>query len=131
MLSMAATVGNQSATVAVGAVRAGEFDNLSWQSVFSHLATELGVASLLGLFFGLLVSYIGHSFLDLPSLAFVMGGALFVLIVFAKVLATIIPITLYRFGIDPTVASVALYGFIADISAVGLLYGMAYVLLGM
>lgn len=130
ILSMGATVGNQSATVAVGAIRSGQFDNLSWRSVLSHLWTELGVALMLGLLFGSLVIYAGYSLLGQPSLGLVMGGALFLLIVFAKAVATFIPITLHRFGIDPTVASVALYGIIADISAVALLYGMTYFFLG-
>ncbi len=130
ILSMGATVGNQSATVAVGAIRAGQFDATSWSPIWRHLRKEIAVALIFGLIFAASVSYWGYAVLGHGALGFVMGGALFSLIFVANLLATLIPITLYRFGIDPTVASMAFYGIIADVSAVALLYGLTYIFLG-
>lgn len=136
ILGMAGNVGTQSLAVTVRALGNSEDNSLKKQ--FFTIFKEIRVALLNGLVLGSISFVIVSAYL----FAFASYGVMFVLsaagcvglaMCFAMAISGLtgaaIPICLYRFGIDPAVASGPLITTINDLVAVLSYYGLAWALL--
>jgi magnesium transporter len=136
ILGMAGNVGTQSLAVTVRALGSSE-DNSAKEQIVTILK-EIRIALLNGLVLGVI------SFVIVSAYLFIFGsyGATFVLsaagcvglaMCFAMTISGLtgaaIPICLYRFGVDPAVASGPLITTINDLVAVLSYYGLAWALL--
>jgi magnesium transporter len=123
MLSMGATMGSQSATVAVGNIRSGGFD---WDKAIKVWTEELKLSVLFSVLFGGVTFAVSLLFPQMADWSLIFSIALAIQIVLAMAMGSSIPVLLDRFGIDPTVASVPLSTAFADVTAVALLFGFLY-----
>lgn len=119
-LSMSSTAGQQSATVAVGAAKSGEF---TFKGVTSHLLGEIQLGLLFSVTFSSLIFAISFLIFSNTSIATLLAMGLGAQILATVVFASIIPLTIAKLGFDPTILSVPLFMIIADISAVLVLFG--------
>ena len=136
ILGMAGNVGTQSLAVTVRAL--GSDDELNFKDQFIIIAKETRVALLNGLFIGIISFLIVSAYLLLfgnCAVAFAFTASLCVglAMCFAMTISgftgATIPICLYRFGVDPAVASGPLITTINDLVAVISYYGLAWILL--
>lgn len=136
ILGMAGNVGTQSLAVTVRSL--GMDEDSDWKQQFLTIFKEVRVA----LFNGLVLGAISFLIVSVYLLVFASYGLPFVLsaagcvglaMCFAMTISgftgTVIPICLYRFGIDPAVASGPLITTINDLVAVLSYYGLAWALL--
>lgn len=136
ILGMAGNVGTQSLAVTVRILGSGEENSLKKQ-LFTILR-ELRVAMLNGVVLGLIsfaiVSVYLFLFASYPiTFVFTTAGCVGLAMCFAMAISGLtgaaIPISLYRLGIDPAVASGPLITTINDLVAVISYYGLAWMLL--
>lgn len=124
LLALGAMVGNQSATVMVGALQTERFMGGKIQT---HLLRELVLGTLFSIFFGGAVYLIGSLLIPAghwqPSMALAIACQVLVVVL----LGTCLPLLLSRLKLDPTVVSVPLVTAFADIFAVLILFGLTYV----
>ncbi len=118
ILSLGATTGSQAATVAVGAIRAGQFDQ---KKLRGHLKKEFQLSLLFALIFGISVLLIGSFWTNAQGLQVAMSLALSLQIILAMAIGSTTPILMHRFGWDPTIGSVPFFTTLADLSAVSIL----------
>lgn len=123
MLSMGATMGSQSATVALGNIRMGGFD---WEKAIKVWKTEFVLSALYSLLFGGFTLGVSFLFPQMQDWGLIFSLALAIQIVLAMVMGSSIPVFLERVGIDPNVASVPLSTAFADVTAVAILFGFLY-----
>ena len=136
ILGMAGNVGTQSLAVTVRAL--GNQEDNSLKKHFITILKEIRVALLNGAVLGAISFVIVGGYLFLMSsytLTFVLtaGGCVGLAMCFAMAISgftgAAIPICLYRFGVDPAVASGPLITTINDLVAVLSYYGLAWALL--
>lgn len=136
ILGMAGNVGTQSLAVTVRALGNGEESNLKTQLVTT--LKEVRIALLNGLVLGAISFAIVSVYLFVfasygISFVFAAAGCVGLAMCFAMTISGLtgaaIPICLYRFGIDPAVASGPLITTINDLVAVLSYYGLAWALL--
>ena len=136
ILGMAGNVGTQSLAVTVRALGNGEESNLKTQLVTT--LKEVRIALLNGLVLGAISFAIVSVYLFVFAsygISFVLAaaGCVGLAMCFAMTISGLtgaaIPICLYRFGIDPAVASGPLITTINDLVAVLSYYGLAWALL--
>ena len=120
LLSLGATVGGQSATVAVGVIRSNKLDMFKWSS---HLGREIQLGLFFAIILGMFVWLIGEQLFSGYGLSATIALATFFQIILSIIMGSLIPFAFRRVGIDPTVASLPLFTVIADLSAVGILFG--------
>lgn len=121
LLSMGATTGSQSATIAVGNLRGGGFE---WEKVKKQLRKEALLSLLFAMCFGLLTVIIAFFLTPISDMATFFGATLSAQIIISMALGAFIPIGIFRFGVDPTVASVPLFTAFADVTAMALLFSI-------
>lgn len=136
ILGMAGNVGTQSLAVTVRAIGAEEDFRIGkqlgtiWREMRVALLNGLvlGAASFLivGIYLGALGGY-GYDFT--LAAAGCVGGAMCFAMTVSGFTGAAIPITLYRFGVDPAVASGPLITTVNDLVAVLSYYGLAFALL--
>ncbi|MCY4382831.1 MAG: magnesium transporter [Nitrospinae bacterium] len=103
IIGMAGNVGTQSATIVVRGIATGRIDPKSWLRVISK---EVTVGSLLGVCYGLLLGLLAtYQFSSVAWLGFVVGLAICVVMMFSALLASVLPLVLHRFRVDPAVAT--------------------------
>ncbi|MBE6634843.1 MAG: magnesium transporter [Ruminococcaceae bacterium] len=136
ILGMAGNVGTQSLAVTVRAL--GKEDEKSGKKQLMTIAKEVRVALLNGIALGILSFVIVTAYMLLFSsyeLTFTLSAAVCVGLAMCFAMAisgltgSVIPITLYRIGIDPAVASGPLITTVNDLVAVLSYYGLAWGLL--
>ncbi len=136
ILGMAGNVGTQSLAVTVR--RIGTEEKLRLRDQLATVWRESGVALCngvaLGLFSFLLVgiylgAFGGYTYSFTLSAAACVGGAMCFAMTVSGFTGAAIPITLYRFGVDPAVASGPLITTVNDLVAVLSYYGLAFLLL--
>jgi magnesium transporter len=100
--AMGGNVGVQSSSIVVQALA-----NLSvgYDSMFKRLLKEFSVAMLNGIVCASLLFLINYFFLDSFALTVSVSIALFIVIIFASVFGTFVPLVLNRFKIDPALAT--------------------------
>lgn len=136
ILGMAGNVGTQSLAVTVRALGGGEEDCFKKQLII--ILKEIRIALLNGAILGMISFVIVSVYLFLfasVSTTFMLAaaGCVGIAMCFAMTVSGLtgaaIPITLYRFGIDPAVASGPLITTVNDLVAVISYYGLAWALL--
>jgi magnesium transporter len=136
IIGMAGNVGTQSLAVTVRAL--GEENDRSFKKQFLTILKEIRVALLNGAVLGIISFAIVSAYLFViasyaPSFVLAAAGCVGLAMCFAMTISgftgAAIPITLYRLGIDPAVASGPLITTINDLVAVLSYYGLAWALL--
>jgi magnesium transporter len=118
--AMAGNVGVQSSAIIVQGIAS---NSLGIESTFSRLMRELGGALINGLTCSSLLLLYNYFFSDSFALAISVSVALFVVIIFAAIAGTLIPLMLHRAKIDPALATGPFITTLNDI--VGLLIYLA------
>lgn len=136
ILGMAGNVGTQSLAVTVRAL--GNSNENSFKEQFITILKEVRVALLNGLVLGAISFFIVGVYLSVfasVSFSFLIAtaGCVGIAMCFAMTISgftgAVIPISLFRFGVDPAVASGPLITTINDLVAVISYYGLAWALL--
>jgi magnesium transporter len=99
---MAGNVGVQSSSIVVQTIASGarNFDSLG-----KKLLKELAVGMITALVFSSLIFIYNYFFSDSMNLTMAVSISLFIVIVFASMFGTIIPLALNRLKIDPALAT--------------------------
>jgi len=118
--AMAGNVGVQSSAIIVQGIAS---NSLGIESTFSRLMRELGGALINGLTCSSLLLLYNYFFSDSFALTISVSVALFVVIIFAAIAGTLIPLMLHRAKIDPALATGPFITTLNDI--VGLLIYLA------
>ncbi len=99
---MAGNVGVQSSAIIVQGIAS---NSLGFESVFSRLLRELGGAFINGLTCSALMFLWNYFNEDSFALTMTVSIALFVVIIFAAIAGTIIPLMLHKAKVDPALAT--------------------------
>ena len=136
ILGMAGNVGTQSLAVTVRSL--GGDEDSGWRDHFVTVFKEVRVALLNGVVLGAVSFAIVSAYLFVfasyaPGFVFAAAGCVGLAMCFAMTISgftgAAIPIALYRFGVDPAVASGPLITTVNDLVAVVSYYGLAWALL--
>lgn len=136
ILGMAGNVGTQSLAVTVRAI--GNDDDNSFKNQLITILKEIRIALLNGVVLGAISFAIVSGYLFVftaytSSFIFAAAGCVGLAMCFAMAISGLtgaaIPVCLYRFGVDPAVASGPLITTINDLVAVISYYGLAWALL--
>jgi magnesium transporter len=126
LLGTGGNTGNQSATLIIRALATRDLELKDWRKV---LLKESLVGVLLGLTLALLlllkVRLDGH-----PALLPVVGLALFLLVLFANLVGSMLPMVLRRFGVDPALVSNPLIATLSDVMGLLIYLSVARLILG-
>ena len=136
ILGMAGNVGTQSLAVTVRLLGADE--ELKWKKQLLMIARETRVALLNGsviggvsflIVLGYLILLLGYGVGFALSVAGCVGLAMCFAMAVSGLTGALVPITLYRIGVDPAVASGPLITTVNDLVAVITYYGLAWALI--
>ncbi|WP_110114627.1 magnesium transporter [Bacillus sp. CGMCC 1.16541] len=119
---MTGNTGTQSLAVVVRGLITRDLDK---KAVTKLIFRELGVGLIIGVTCGVLISLIAFFWQGNLELGFVVGFSLFCTLIIGTAAGTIIPLILYRFNIDPAVASGPLITTINDILSLLIYFGVA------
>jgi len=122
---MTGNTGTQSLSVVV---RGLITHNLDKKTVVKLILRELGVGVIIGITCGSLIAVIALLWIG-PVIALVVGGTLILTLIIGTLAGTVIPLLLYRFGIDPAIASGPLITTLNDIFSLFVYLGFATVFL--
>ncbi|MDF1548729.1 MAG: magnesium transporter [Bacteroidales bacterium] len=111
--AMGGNVGVQSSSIVVQAIAS---QSVGLDSVFKRLVKEFSVAMLNGILCASILLIVNLLLLDSLALTFSVSIALFIVIVFASISGTFIPLTLHRLKIDPALATGPFITTINDIT---------------
>jgi magnesium transporter len=119
---MTGNTGTQSLAVVVRGLISNEVNkNVVRNLVFR----ELGVGLIIGVTCGILISIVALVWQGNPVLGLVVGSSLFLTLVIGTLAGTVIPLLLYRFKVDPAVASGPLITTLNDIFSLLVYFGTA------
>ena len=121
ILTMGATSGSQSVTIAVGAIKANKVGKGSY-----HIK-ELWIGITFFLIFTLLTNLLAHVFLPNFEHLTITSVALGLQMMLAIVLGSLLPKFVNKIGVDPLVGSVPLFTAVADLTAMAVLFGCFFV----
>ncbi|MBG9453266.1 magnesium transporter [Lysinibacillus sphaericus] len=93
--------------------------------VFKLIIRELKVGLIIGITCGILISIIAYIWQGSPVLGLVVGSSLVITLIIGTLAGTIIPLILYKFKIDPAVASGPLITTLNDILSLLIYFGIA------
>jgi len=99
--AMGGNVGVQSSAIVVQSLAKG---NDQFGTIGKRIAKETIVGLINGLFLALLIYFIAY-FFAFPKLGLVVSISLFIVILFAAIFGTLIPLVLDRYNIDPALAT--------------------------
>ena len=100
--AMGGNVGVQSSSIVVQALAN---NTLSSDSIFRKVIKELSVALINGLVLSLIIFLYNYIFTDSQALTYTVSSALFLIILFASVFGTLVPLVLDKYKIDPALAT--------------------------
>lgn len=123
LLALTGAAGNQAAAVTVEAIISGR---ISTKDTVEHLIHEMKIAALIGVGFAFLSYGLALMVSSPPSLAGFVSSVLAVQIFVAMFLGTLIPLSLRKLNLDPTVSTVSIFAMVSNISCVFVLFGIAY-----
>ncbi|CZE48680.1 magnesium transporter [Campylobacter geochelonis] len=109
---MSGNAGTQALTVTVRRLALGEIEFNDKKGV---LKKEIGIVLVNGLVFACLLGIVAYIWFDIAMLGVVIACAMFISIMFAGFLGTVIPLTLKKLNIDPAVGSSVLLTALTDI----------------
>jgi magnesium transporter len=119
---MTGNTGTQSLAVVVRGLTTQTIDK---QTVTRLILREFWVALIIGATCGLLISVIAFFWKGSMVLGFVVGSSLVLTLILGTLAGTVIPLILYRFNIDPAVASGPLITTLNDILSLFIYFGIA------
>ncbi|UCZ53673.1 magnesium transporter [Bacillus shivajii] len=122
---MTGNTGTQSLAVVVRGLVTNDLDR---KTVVKLLWRELNVGIIIGIACGVLIFILGMVWQGM-MIGVVVGISLFATLIIGTMAGTIIPLLLYRFGIDPAVASGPLITTLNDIFSLLIYFGIATTLL--
>jgi len=126
--AMAGNVGIQSSAIIVQGIAS---NSLGLESTGRKLIKELLVALMNGMIIsGLLLTY-NYFFSDSLALTFTVSSALFIVIIFAALFGTLIPLILHRLKIDPALATGPFITTTNDIMGLVIYFSIGRVLYGL
>lgn len=119
---MTGNTGTQSLAVVV---RGLTKDDLNLKEVIKLVIRDLWVGIIIGVTCGILIAIIALFWQGNATLGFVVGVSLLVTLIIGTLAGTIIPVILYKFNVDPAVASGPLITTINDIISLFVYFGIA------
>ncbi len=102
IMAMAGNIGIQTSSVVVRGLATGEID---FFHLGRHLLRELGTAWVVGIAIAVAIAGVSLVFSGDPAISLVLGLTMLLVILFAAMAGTGIPLLLHRFGVDPAVAT--------------------------
>ena len=118
---MTGNTGTQSLAVVVRGLISHDLDK---KTVIKLIARELGVGLIIGITCGILIAIIAYLWLS-PIYSLIVGGSLVLTLIIGTLAGTVIPLMLYRFGVDPAVASGPLITTLNDIFSLIVYFSLA------
>jgi magnesium transporter len=129
LIGTAGNSGTQSATLIIRSLAVGEIDVSDW---FKIMIKELLIGILLGAIFGVISYIVGlfnsDSSLNIPI---VISLSMIVLIIWANLIGSLLPIALAKLKLDPAVISSPLIATLIDVSGIFIYYNIAILLLNL
>lgn len=119
---MTGNTGTQSLAVVVRGLVSNDIEK---KVVLRLIMREFGVSLIIGLICGILIFLIAFFWQGNAILGAVVGVSLFLTLIIGTLAGTIIPLVLYRFNIDPAVASGPLITTLNDIFSLVTYFGIA------
>lgn len=119
---MTGNTGTQSLAVVVRGLVSHDLDS---KEVLRLTFRELRVGIIIGITCGFLISLIVYAWQGSIILGFVVGCSLILTLIIGTLAGTIIPLVLYRFKVDPAIASGPLITTINDILSLLIYFGIA------
>jgi magnesium transporter len=127
---MGGNVGAQSSTIVVRGIATGR---VNLNQLFKVLFGQIKIGIILGVTYGLLLALFGnlvyHTELNIVQIGIVIGIALTLEMSIAATLGTLTPMLLFRFNVDPAVATGPLVSTTLDVTGVTIYYTIATLLL--
>jgi len=122
IMAMAGNIGIQTSSVVVRGLATGEID---FFHLGRHLMREVGTACLVGVAIALASAAVSMAFSGDPAIALVLGLTMLVVVLFAAMAGTGIPLLLHRVGIDPAVATGPFITTANDVASMLIYVGLA------
>lgn len=119
---MTGNTGTQSLAVVVRGLAGTDIDR---RAVWHLIMRELGVGIIIGLVCGTVIAILAYLWQGNYSLGLVVGISLFITLIIGTLAGTVIPLILYRFRVDPAVASGPLISTLNDIFSLSIYFTMA------
>lgn len=119
---MTGNIGTQSLAVVVRGIVTNDIDR---KTTINLIFRELRVGLIIGVTCGLLILLIAYFWRGSLILGIVVGVSLLITLIIGTLAGTIIPLILYRFGVDPAVASGPLITTINDILSLFVYFSIA------
>lgn len=134
VISCGGNTGSQAATMLVRALSVGDIEVSDWWRVARReLATGVGLGSLLGLLGFLTVAVaarLGFVATTEPALVgMAVGVAVVIIVTWATIVGSLLPILLVRLGLDPATSSTPLIATLMDITGLTIYFLVALTLL--
>lgn len=120
--AMGGNLGLQSSTLIIRGLATGRVEP---SDIWKVVSRELRIGSLLGVICGLLLFLTGWMWQGNGYLGFVVGGALLLTFIISSSIATVTPLLLRKFHIDPAVAAGPFITTVMDITGVSIYLGFA------
>ena len=123
LVGTAGNSGTQSATLIIRSIAVEGLDFKHWYKVFSK---ELLVGLLLGLTLGL-IAFIRGYLENEPShkIAFVVGSAMIIMVIWANLVGSLLPLILTKFKFDPAVISSPFMATFIDFTGIMIYFNLA------
>ncbi|MDM5198536.1 magnesium transporter [Fictibacillus enclensis] len=119
---MTGNTGTQSLAVVVRGLVSNDVDK---KVVMRLILRELGVGLIIGTTCGILIALVAYFWQGNAILGLVVGSSLFLTLIIGTLSGTLIPLLLYRFNVDPAVASGPLITTLNDIFSLLVYFGTA------
>ncbi|SET68228.1 magnesium transporter [Oceanobacillus limi] len=123
---MTGNTGTQSLAVVVRGLITNDLD---FKSVIKLILRELWVGIIIGIVCAILIAIIAYFWQGDLILGFVVGSSLLLTLIIGTLAGTVIPLILYKFNVDPAVASGPLITTINDILSLFIYFGLATIFL--
>jgi magnesium transporter len=128
IMAMAGNIGIQTSSVVVRGLATGELD---FYHLGRHLQRELGTALMTGVGVSIAISAVSLLISRDPDLSLVLGVTMLLVILFAAMAGTGVPLALHRVGIDPAVATGPFITTANDVVSMLIYLGLATLLLSL
>lgn len=128
IMAMAGNIGIQTSSVVVRGLATGEVD---YYHLGRHLLREFGTALMTGLAVALAIAGVSLLVSGDADLSFVLGLTMLLVVLFAAMAGTGIPLALHRAGIDPAVATGPFITTANDVVSMLIYLGLATLLLSL
>lgn len=119
---MTGNTGTQSLAVVVRGLASND---LNFKQVIKLIARELWVGIMIGIICAIMITIIAYLWQSNLTLGLVVGSSLLITLIIGTLAGTIIPLILYKFKVDPAVASGPLITTINDILSLLIYFGIA------